>query len=56
MTVAHARSLRLGIDPYFERPGYIEFRLGDYQHELIVCRAVRQLMREPLNPSTALLA
>ena len=29
----------LGIDPYFERPvegppGYIEFRLGDYQHEL----------------------
>ena len=24
----------LGIDPYFSRPGYIEFRLGDYQHEL----------------------
>lgn len=24
----------LGIKPYFERPGYIEFRLGDYQHEL----------------------
>jgi len=29
----------LGIDPYFERPdsehpAYIEFRLGDYQHEL----------------------
>jgi predicted enzyme related to lactoylglutathione lyase len=29
----------LGVDPYFERPdsenpGYIEFRLGDYQHEL----------------------
>jgi predicted enzyme related to lactoylglutathione lyase len=24
----------LGIAPYFERPGYIEFRLGDYQHEL----------------------
>jgi predicted enzyme related to lactoylglutathione lyase len=23
-----------GIDPYFEVPGYIEFRLGDYQHEL----------------------
>jgi predicted enzyme related to lactoylglutathione lyase len=28
----------LGIEPYFERPGseqpaYIEFRLGDYQHE-----------------------
>ncbi|HDR7436588.1 MULTISPECIES: VOC family protein [Bacillus] len=24
----------LGIEPYFERPGYIEFRLGDYQNEL----------------------
>ena len=24
----------LGIDPYFQRPGYYEFRLGDYQHEL----------------------
>src|SRR5690348_15967829 len=24
----------LGIEPCFERPGYVEFRLGDYQHEL----------------------
>ena len=24
----------LGIEPYFVRPGYCEFRLGDYQHEL----------------------
>ena len=24
----------LGIAPYFRRPGYIEFRLGDDQHEL----------------------
>lgn len=24
----------LGIEPYFERPGYIEFRIGDYEHEL----------------------
>lgn len=24
----------LGIEPYFERPGYMQFRLGDYQHEL----------------------
>ena len=24
----------LGIEPYFERPGYYEFRLGDYGHEL----------------------
>jgi predicted enzyme related to lactoylglutathione lyase len=30
----------LGIQPYFERPGYIEFRIGDYQHELgIIDRA-----------------
>lgn len=24
----------LGIEPYFNRPEYAEFRLGDYQHEL----------------------
>lgn len=24
----------LGMEPYFERPGYAEFRIGDYQHEL----------------------
>jgi predicted enzyme related to lactoylglutathione lyase len=24
----------LGVDPYFERPGYAEFRIGDDQHEL----------------------
>lgn len=24
----------LGVAPYFERPGYAEFRLGDHQHEL----------------------
>ena len=24
----------LDIEPYFQVPGYIEFRLGDYQHEL----------------------
>ena len=24
----------LGIEPYFERPGYVEFRVGDYSHEL----------------------
>ncbi|GAB2927678.1 hypothetical protein GCM10027203_29400 [Nonomuraea fastidiosa] len=23
----------LGIEPYYHRPGYVEFRLGDYQHE-----------------------
>jgi predicted enzyme related to lactoylglutathione lyase len=24
----------LGVEPYFERPGYVELRLGDYQDEL----------------------
>ncbi|MER7957588.1 VOC family protein [Streptomyces sp. NPDC096030] len=24
----------LGLEPYFERPGYAEFRIGDYRHEL----------------------
>ncbi|MEU6983084.1 VOC family protein [Streptomyces sp. NPDC046324] len=24
----------LGLEPYFERPGYAEFRIGDHQHEL----------------------
>ena len=24
----------LSMEPYFERSGYVEFRLGDYQHEL----------------------
>lgn len=24
----------LGVEPYFERPGYVEFRIGDYRHEL----------------------
>ena len=24
----------LGVEPYFERSGYYEFRAGDYQHEL----------------------
>ncbi|WP_329045375.1 VOC family protein [Amycolatopsis sp. NBC_01488] len=24
----------LGVEPYFHRPGYAEFRIGDHQHEL----------------------
>jgi predicted enzyme related to lactoylglutathione lyase len=24
----------LGIEPYFDTPAYVEFRVGDYQHEL----------------------
>ena len=30
----------LGVEPYYTRPWYVEFRIGDYQHELgIVNRA-----------------
>ncbi|QFU90152.1 VOC family protein [Amycolatopsis sp. YIM 10] len=30
----------LGIEPYFDRmPGYLEFRVGDYQHELGILNA-----------------
>ncbi|WP_436497914.1 VOC family protein [Actinokineospora sp. HUAS TT18] len=24
----------IGVEPYFHRPGYYEFRVGDYEHEL----------------------
>jgi predicted enzyme related to lactoylglutathione lyase len=24
----------LDVEPYFQRPGYCEFRIGDYQHEI----------------------
>jgi len=27
-------SALLGVEPYFNVPGYTEFRIGDYQHEL----------------------
>lgn len=39
----------LGIKPYFERPGYAEFRLGDYQHELGL---IDQKYAPALDPST----
>lgn len=29
----------LGVEPYFDRPGYFEFRIGDYQHEFGVVDA-----------------
>jgi len=44
----------LGIQPYFERPGYAEFRLGDYQHELgLIDR--RYAPRQAAEPSGAVL-
>jgi catechol 2,3-dioxygenase-like lactoylglutathione lyase family enzyme len=26
----------LGVEPYFDTPAYIEWRIGDYQHELVI--------------------
>ncbi|MEU4671376.1 VOC family protein [Amycolatopsis sp. NPDC023774] len=44
----------LGIEPYFSRPGYIEFRLGDHQAELgIVDR--KYLPPAPGGPAGAVL-
>lgn len=31
----------LGVEPYFDRPGYTEFRIGDYQHELGIVDAAQ---------------
>jgi predicted enzyme related to lactoylglutathione lyase len=39
----------LGIQPYFERPGYVEFRVGDYQHELGIIDA-RYRPNSPVQP------
>ena len=38
----------LGFPPYFDRPGYIEFRIGDYQHELGIIDS--QYMPKAANP------
>jgi predicted enzyme related to lactoylglutathione lyase len=38
----------LGIEPYFARPGYIEFRVGDYEHELGIIDA----QYRPTTPET----
>jgi predicted enzyme related to lactoylglutathione lyase len=39
----------LGIEPYYERPGYIEFRVGDYEHELGIIDA-KYRPNEPEQP------
>ncbi|MGC4190738.1 MAG: VOC family protein [Thermomicrobiales bacterium] len=31
----------LGVEPYFDRPEYVEFRIGDYQHELGIINTAR---------------
>ncbi len=46
----------LGTKPYFERPGYVEFRLGDKQTELgIIDRAYAPHMTFPDGPSGVVL-
>ncbi|MBO3748589.1 VOC family protein [Streptosporangiaceae bacterium NEAU-GS5] len=43
----------LGVEPYFERPGYAEFRIGDHQHELgLLDAAYATMLRAPANPPT----
>lgn len=41
----------LGIEPYFNKPGYIEFRIGDYQHELGIIDAAYAPGGLPATPS-----
>ena len=43
----------LGVQPYFERPGYAEFRLGDHQHELGLLDAAYAAMLRAPSPSPA---
>ncbi len=44
----------LGIDPYFNVPGYSEFRIGDYQQELGIIDAAYAPETYSGNPSGAL--
>jgi predicted enzyme related to lactoylglutathione lyase len=44
----------LGVEPYFERPGYAEFRLGDYQHELGIIDSRYAPAGAPSGPSGAI--
>ena len=42
----------LGIEPYFNRPEYVEFRLGDYEHELgILDGSLREVVGLAPTPS-----
>lgn len=38
----------LGVEPYLCKPEYVEFRLGDYQHELTIF-ATKPNATEPVN-------
>lgn len=45
----------LGIEPYFNRPGYCEFRLGDFQQELGIIDAAYAPPGATENPGGAVL-
>jgi predicted enzyme related to lactoylglutathione lyase len=40
----------LGFEPYFQRPGYCEFRVGDYQHEIGLIDSKYAPGRGPVGP------
>lgn len=44
----------LGIEPYFERPGYCEFRVGDYQNELGLIDSSYEPGRPAASPAGAI--
>lgn len=43
----------LGLEAYFQRPGYVEFRIGDYEHELGIIDARYAPVDEPSTPGGA---
>lgn len=44
----------LGAEPYFQRPGYCEFRVGDYQHEIGLIDSKYAPGRRPEGPGGAI--
>lgn len=45
----------LGIDPYYVVPGYIEFRVGDFQHELGIIDSRYAPADAPTTPGGAII-
>ncbi|SFD59930.1 hypothetical protein SAMN05518672_102557 [Chitinophaga sp. CF118] len=44
----------LGVEPYFNVPGYTEFRIGDYQHELGIIDSTYAPKGSANNPAGAI--
>jgi len=45
----------LGIEPYFRRPGYVEFRVGPYEHEFGIIDAAYRPDAAPAAPGGPIL-